>query len=86
MGMTTVFAERRRAGMEQPGSHVPPRPRSHQLALPLPAPGPGDQAPPLPVATVRTRQVWASLGVTGQAQLQQVLLRIVREVVRERTA
>lgn len=81
-----VFAERRRVGMEQPESHVPPRPRSQQLALPLTTPGPESHAPPLPVVTVRTRQVWASLGVTGQAHLQQVLLRIVREVVHERSA
>ncbi len=86
MGMTTVFVERRRAGMEQPGSQGQPRPRGHQLALPLAPPEPAPRPPPLPAATVSTRQVWASLGPAGQAQLQQVLLRIVREVVRERSA
>ncbi len=72
--------------MERSRSPVQARPRSDQLALPLASPGPGHHPPPLPVATVSTRQVWASLGLTGQAQLQQVLLRIVREVVRERSA
>ena len=86
MGMTTVFAERRRAGMEQPGSQGQPRPRGHQLALPLASPGPGTRPPPFPVATVSTRQVWASLGPAGQGQLRQLLLRIVQEVVRERCA
>ena len=69
--------------MEQPGSPVQPNPRSHQLALPFAALGPRPHPPPLPVATVSTRQVWASLGLTGQAQLHAVLLRIVQEVLHE---
>ena len=72
--------------MELPGSSGRPRPRSHQLVLPLAPPGPGSSPPPLPVATVSTRQVWASLEQTRQAQLQQVLLRIVQEVLHERSA
>ena len=73
--------------MEQPESQVPPRPRSHQLALPLAAPGPRHHPPPLPVATVSTRQVWASLRANrAGASSSQVLLRIVQEVVRERSA
>ena len=72
--------------MESPGSSGRPHPRSHQLVLPLAPPGPGYAPPPLPVATVSPRQVWASLGPTGQGQLRQLLLRIVQEVVRERTA
>ena len=71
--------------MELPGSSGRPRPRSHQLVLPLAPPGPG-YAPPLPVATVSPRHVWASLGPSGQGQLRQLLLRIVREVVHERSA
>ncbi len=84
--MTAVFAERRRAVMEQPGSQVQPSPRSHQLALPFAALGPRRPPPPLPVATVSPRHVWASLGPAGQGQLRQLLLRIAREVVHERSA
>ena len=72
--------------MEPPGSSARPHARSHQLALPLALPGPGDSPPPLPVATVSPRHVWASLGPTGQGQLRQLLLRIAREVVHERSA
>ena len=72
--------------MEHPASQGRPRPGSRQLALPLTPPGPGHHPPSLPVATLRPRRVWASLGQTEQAQLRQVLLRIVQEVVRERTA
>jgi len=72
--------------MEQPGPQVQPKPRSHQLALPFSAPEQRHRPPPLPVATVSTRQVWASLEQTRQAQLQQVLLRIVQEVLHERSA
>jgi len=71
--------------MKQPESQVQPSPRSHQLALPFAARGPRHHPPPLPVATVSARQVWAGLGLTGQAQLQAVLLRIVQEVLRERS-
>ncbi len=67
--MTRVFAERRRAGMEQPESQGQPRPRGHQLALPLAGLGRGSHPPPLPVATLSTGQVWASLGPTGQGVL-----------------
>ena len=83
---TTVFAEGRRAVMEQPGSPGQANWRSHQLVLPFPVPEPRRHPPPLPVATVRTRHVWASLGQTGQTQLRQVLLRIVQEVLHERSA
>ena len=79
-----MFIERRRAGMEQSGPQGQPRPRSHQLALPLAAAG--HHPPPLPVATLSTRQVWASLGRSGQGQLRQLLIRIVQEVVREQSA
>ena len=72
--------------MEHPVSQGRPRPGSRQLALPLATPGPGPHSPPLPVAMLRPRQVWASLGPAGRAHIQQVLTRIVREVVRERTA
>ncbi len=72
--------------MEPPGSSARPHPRSHQLVLPLASPGPGSSPPPLPVATVSPRQVWASLGPAGQRQLRQLLLRIAREVVHERSA
>ncbi len=81
-----MFTERRRAGMEHPASQGRPRPGSRQLALPLTSPGPGQHPPPLPVATLQPRQVWASLGPTEQAQVQRVLLRIVQEVVHERKA
>ena len=70
--------------MEQPESQGQPRPRSRQLALPLAAPG--HHPPPLPVATLSTRQVWASLGADGQGRLRQLLIRVVREVVREQSA
>ena len=72
--------------MELPGSSGRPRPRSHQLVLPLAPPGPGYAPPPLPVATVSPRHVWGSLGPSGQGQLRQLLLRIVREVVHDRSA
>ncbi len=72
--------------MDQSESPRSVSPRSHQLTLPLAAPMLGSHPPPVPVATVSTRQVWASLGLTGQAQLQAVLLRIVQEVLRERSA
>ncbi|MDP9372140.1 MAG: hypothetical protein M3Q65_06740 [Chloroflexota bacterium] len=72
--------------MEQPGPQARPRPRSHQLVLPFATAERGHRPPPLPVATVSTRQVWASLGPTGQEQLHQLLLRIVREVACERSA
>ncbi len=72
--------------MEQPRSQGQPHPRSHQLALPLASPGPGHHPPPLPVATLSTRQVWASLGPSGQGELRQHLLRIVQEVLHERSA
>ncbi|HSH77869.1 MAG TPA: hypothetical protein VLA19_04965 [Herpetosiphonaceae bacterium] len=54
--------------------------------VPLASPGLGYHPPLLPVATVSTRQVWASLGPTEQGQLRQLLLRIVQEVVHERSA
>lgn len=69
--------------MEQPGPPTRPSRRSHQLVLPLAPPGPAHHPPPLPVASVTARQVWASLGPTGQGQLHRLLLRIVREVVHE---
>ncbi len=72
--------------MEQPGSQVQPNPRSHQLALPFSASELRHRPPPLPVATVSTRQVWASLGQTRQTQFRQVLLRIAQEVLHEHSA
>ena len=72
--------------MDRSGSPGSVSPRRHQRTLPLAAPMLGSPPPPFPIATVRTRQVWASLGLTGQAQRQAVLLRIVREVLRERAA
>ncbi len=72
--------------MDRSGRPGPASPRSHQLTLPLAAPMLESHPPPLPVAAVSTRQVWASLGLTGQAQLHAVLLQIVQEVLRERSA
>ncbi len=72
--------------MDYPEPQARPRPRSHQLVLPFAASERGHRPPVLPVATLRPRQVWASLGPTGQEQLRRLLVRIVREVAHDRSA